>query len=258
MPSMRPSRSSICLFVPLILIASGAAYGQQPDDQPASPVALNLFTSAWNSECQVLKENSPLIADCGSDLLIRNQNLQAWGFSTPLAGLHTDTRYNPDKLMQINAAFGDSALFFVFAHESGHHFDLQFHQPSVPWHLTLPPLPEIPAPMIASWNNELRADAWGGCAVKMTGGNLESVEHLQTITANINDNPDVPPFQYAQEAIKAGYDACQTPAAIGQVSTPTHHYDFGILAKHPQSDKDEEEDDETIKGLGCFGILCKN
>jgi hypothetical protein len=182
--------------------------------------------------------------------------------TTPSQGLQTKTRYNPGALTQILANFGPSALFFVFAHESGHHFDLQFNHPSVPWRdVALPPTPLVPLTELVSWNNELRADAWGGCALAATGRDLLPTQALQQISVNIHNNPDVPPAQDAQRAIAAGYNACTSQQTSGQGSTdgngqtvqPSRTYEFGKLAKKPPQ-TNVENSPEAQDGDLCDGL----
>jgi hypothetical protein len=178
-------------------------------DQPAAPQAAQMFAGAALAECQVLQANNPGATNCGNDLLLRNLTLQAWGLSQPGRMLQTVTRYNPSPLTQILNTYGATAVFFIFAHEAGHHFDLQFPGANVPWgSISYPPMPGVPPVFSFSWTRELRADAWGGCAVKKTGNSIAPVAALQMITANIEDNPDVPPVAYVQLARQAGYNAC--------------------------------------------------
>jgi hypothetical protein len=178
-------------------------------DQPATPQAAQWFSAATYAECQVLQQYNPAIHNCGIDALYRNPTLQAWGLTQPGPGLQTVTRYSPAPLTQILNTYGATAVFFILAHEAGHHFDLQFQGAAVPWgSIVYPPMPGVPLVFSANWTLELRADAWGGCAVKRTGNSIAPVAALQMITANIENNPDVPPVQYVQLAIQAGYNAC--------------------------------------------------
>lgn len=181
-----------------------AAYDQQP-----SQVAQQMFQAAFAAECEVLQQSNPGISACGIDQLRGNSTLQGWGLTTPVAMLESVTRYNPAPLTQILGRYGPTATFFVFAHEVGHHFDVQFQGAATPWgNIVYPPMQGVPLAFSYSWTRELRADAWGGCAVKRTGNQIAAVNALQAITANIEFNPDVPPVQYAILAINAGYNAC--------------------------------------------------
>ena len=197
-----------------LAIASAQPIGFNPAmDQMPTPVAAQMFQTAVQAECGVLEQYNPGITYCGMDYLRRNPTLQSWGLTSPGPGLQSVTRYNPVSLTAVLNKYGAVAAFFVFAHEGGHHFDIEFHQPVVPWTVPVYPSAAYPAqmgvpPYVAfSWNRELRADAWGGCAVKRTGNQIVSVQVLQYITVNM-ESADVPPFNYAQQAIQAGYNAC--------------------------------------------------
>lgn len=57
--------------------------------------------------------------------------------------------YNPQFLKSIDSSIGNGAIFGLFAHEVGHVVDRRLN---VTW-------------MPGSWDHELRADAWAGCAI---------------------------------------------------------------------------------------------
>lgn len=203
--------SALCLtsLCTTLLSVNARAQYNPALDQPPTITAAQFFTTAATMECQVLRQNNPGIPYCGTDTLVRNSSLLAWGLSQPGPNLNTVTRYNPTNLTSVLSAYGPTALFFVFAHEAGHHFDLQFLGANVPWgNIVYPPMPGVPLVFSISWTHELRADAWGGCAVKRTHNSIAPVAALQLITAHIENNPDVPPLQYVQLAIQAGYNAC--------------------------------------------------
>jgi len=242
------------LVVVLLILVASVAYCQMAGDEPPTPDANQLFTSAFQAECKVFLKSNPARTTCGHDILFRNRLLQAWGKTTPELGLQTQTRYNPDRILAIPGHYGPSAVFFVFAHEVGHHFDLQFGQPVVPWHVNLPAMASVPPAMVNSWNNELRADAWAGCALAVTGGDLPSVEALQNVTKGIGDNPDVPPTEYAQLVISAGYNGCKSSSDADDTTIVPQR--FGPLGKKPTADSQDSDDDDTTIKPGCFGPNC--
>jgi len=194
-------------FTSLFAVAVHAQLFDPNQDQPSTPFAQQVFSSAFPLECQVLQQFNPGISSCGVDTLIRNPTLLAWGLTTPVAPLITQTRYNPTSTQPLQNQFGPGATFFIFAHEAGHHFDLQFPNATVPWAATFPPIPPANPILMMSWNRELRADAWAGCAIKRAGMSLLAAAQLQQLTA-MRIGADIPPFQSELAAISAGYGAC--------------------------------------------------
>ncbi len=173
-------------------------------DQPMTPYAQQIFVTAFNVECAVYQQYNP--GNCGVDNLIRNPSLQAWGLTTPIAAGLTVTRYNPTSIQPLDTQFGAGSTFFIFAHELGHHFDLQAPSANVPW--VKPPDPPSANPMISmSWGRELRADAWAGCAMKRGSVPLFAAGQLTALTSAWI-GPDVPPVPLVVAAISAGYNAC--------------------------------------------------
>lgn len=144
---------------------------------------------------------------CGVDTSIRNPTRLARGLTTPIGTLTTQTRYNPGSVQPLDTKFGAGATLFIFAHEAGHHNDLQFVGSTVPWAAKFSPVPPASPALTMSWNRELRADTWAGCATERAGISFVASSQLQQLTAAWV-GPDVPPNAPTIAAINAGYDAC--------------------------------------------------
>ena len=175
-------------------------------DQPATTYAQGIFNQAFTLECAVFQQYNPGTT-CGVDTLIRNASLQAWGLTTPVGVGITQTRYSPTSLQPLDTNYGAGATFFILSHEIGHHFDLQAKTATVPWAATFPPVPTAAPLIMQSWDRELRADAWAGCAMKRGGVPTMAAAQLTALTASWI-GPDVPPVPSVVAAINAGYHAC--------------------------------------------------
>ena len=87
--------------------------------------------------------------DCGKVLLFANA-------TTPNSATVTDgdgiskIAYSPGFVNRLQKTYGPIATFGIFAHDLGHHLEATGNRPA--W-------------MKASWDSELRADAWAGCAM---------------------------------------------------------------------------------------------
>ena len=201
-----PKSHVIVFMLPLLSFVACNASAQ---DQQPGPLAAALFSDAFNAECQTLQQSNTTVNTCGSDTLFRNPSIPYSAYTSAQSPLVSTTRYNPAALISVQSSFGDTAVFFILAHELGHHFDYQFSAANLPWgQIVYPSMPGVPPVLSTSWTRELRADAWAGCAIKRTGGSIFPVAQLQTLTANIHNNPDVPPVQYVLIAVQAGYNAC--------------------------------------------------
>jgi hypothetical protein len=99
--------------------------------------------------------------------------------------------YQPHFMQQIEQAYGESAAFGIFAHETGHVID---GRTKVSW-------------MLNSWNRELRADAWAGCALARAGLSiLETKAALRAIAQY--PSPSHPAWDRRLPALEAGYSQC--------------------------------------------------
>ena len=105
-------------FTSLFAVAVHAQLFDPNQDQPSTPFAQQVFSSAFPLECQVLQQFNPGISSCGVDTLIRNPTLLAWGLTTPVAPLITQTRYNPTSTQPLQNQFGPGATFFIFGRAS--------------------------------------------------------------------------------------------------------------------------------------------
>jgi hypothetical protein len=92
--------------------------------------------------------------------------------------------------------FGIDAVFAILAHEVGHHFDLHFNPSnSLPWNLQ------------SSWNVELRADAWAGCALAKTNRSAQPFEQSVAVYTGAL-GPDNPPVGAVKLVVDESYARC--------------------------------------------------
>jgi hypothetical protein len=202
----------VCL---VLMITS--AFAQQNLFKPAADTvpesrAVRALQKAFELECEEFQSSNPNVA-CGSDVLLANHGLRSWGFTS--ANLRpeakTITRYNPETVEEVFGQFGVVGAFFVFAHEAGHHFDFQFRGLNIPWDLSSLPAPPIGVPqdILDSWDDELRADVWAGCALKKNGMSVLPAIRVNEMLDNWGGGePDIPPLFMVVAAIDLGYKTC--------------------------------------------------
>ena len=99
--------------------------------------------------------------------------------------------YNPQFLTSVDKAIGDGAIFGIFAHEVGHIID---GRSNVAW-------------MPGSWDRELRADAWAGCALaRATMPDDKTTAALRAILRY--PSPAHPARSLRVPALELGYHSC--------------------------------------------------
>jgi hypothetical protein len=167
-----------------VLCALGPA--QQPydsmADMPASAAAL----------AEVKKLKSLLCPKgCGKVFLFANA-------TTPNTATVTDGRgaskiaYSPGFVSSAQATYGPIATFGIFAHDLGHHLEATGNKTA--W-------------MKESWDGELRADAWAGCAMakaELTPSRLQAV----LLTLSVYPSARHPDWSARRAVITEGYKQC--------------------------------------------------
>lgn len=196
-------RKAVLLCVVLMIASVSAQEGlfiPKLDGMPELR-AVSALQKAFDLECNAFQTSNPKVS-CGSDILLANDGLQSWGFT--LADLKPEaksiTRYNPSRVQAVFGQFGVVGAFFIFAHEAGHHFDFQFRDLTIPWDLSKIPAPPpgFPRIVLLSWDDELRADVWAGCALKKNGMPIEPAMRMNQMldTWGGGGEPDIPPYSW--------------------------------------------------------------
>jgi hypothetical protein len=151
--------------------------------------------------------------DCGTVALERSSERDT-ASARRLSGASTLVSFDELYMQKLRDRYGDSVTFFIMAHEYGHHLDRTEGSP---------------------WQHELRADAFGGCALVRGARPLDPslawmrrehfVETLDRVTGD-RTSPDAvvrayvdthPPWIYRIEASRRGAETCamETPKLVG-------------------------------------------
>jgi hypothetical protein len=128
---------------------------------------------------------------CGKVLLFANATSPNTATVTDGAGV-SKIAYSPSFANSIRSNFGPIATFGIFAHDLGHHLDAMGTK--APW-------------MKDSWDSELRADAWAGCA--MAKADL-SPSRLQAalLAMSTYPSPHHPEWSARRTVITEGFTRC--------------------------------------------------
>ncbi len=160
--------------------SGGTTYYNPNADMKASPDALRIARNVANALCG---------GTCGV-ALVRNptaSNVLTFALPNGTAKLV----YNPQFLKSIDTTIGDGAVFGIFAHETGHVIDGRLN---VPW-------------MPKSWDPELRADAWAGCALARAA--LPEDRKIAALRAVLQyPSPTHPAVNLRVPALNLGYQSC--------------------------------------------------
>jgi len=100
--------------------------------------------------------------------------------------------YSPGFVGAVQKSYGPIATFGIFAHALGHHLDATGNRPA--W-------------MKDTWDAELRADAWAGCAIakaEMTPSRLQAV----LLAMSTYPSAHHPPWSDRRPVITEGYNRC--------------------------------------------------
>ncbi|HEY4184375.1 MAG TPA: hypothetical protein VGP07_04865 [Polyangia bacterium] len=164
-------------------------------DQPASALTARETKRLFTLLCP---------KSCGQIGVFKNQT--APNALTVSVGNHmSKIAYNPAFLDGAVKSYGPGASLGILAHEIGHHVDS-----------IVPPPPWINA----DWGNELRADAWAGCALARLGGKPAEVKGaLQAIA--LAPSSAHPAWSVRAAALQKGFSGCggATLAELGPTSS---------------------------------------
>ena len=100
--------------------------------------------------------------------------------------------YNSAFLERVQRVYGPDATFGILAHEVGHHVDMNGNPAA--W-------------MDLSWNSEVRADAWAGCALAKAGMKTEGLKAALRAAVSSFSNAD-PVWESRSFALQRGYESC--------------------------------------------------
>jgi hypothetical protein len=100
--------------------------------------------------------------------------------------------YSPAFLEKVASVYGPDATLAVLAHEFGHHVDLNGN---------------VAAWMNDTWGNELRADAWTGCALAKAGLKTQGLKGALRAVAAYPSNMD-PAWDLRSVAVEKGFSSC--------------------------------------------------
>ena len=128
---------------------------------------------------------------CGKLFLFANPTTPNTATVTDGAGA-SKIAYSPSFVKSVQTTYGPIATLGIFAHELGHHLEATGNRPA--W-------------MKASWDSELRADAWAGCA--MAKAELKP-SGLQAVLLALSEYPSAkhPAWSARRPVITEGYKQC--------------------------------------------------
>jgi hypothetical protein len=229
-------RTVLCLCVSLAVAAAGGAARADGVmcalgpatasyvplvDQPASPVAARETKRLFAVLCP---------KNCGQLGVFKNQT--ASNVLTVNVGEHmSKIAYNATFMDAAIKAYGGGASLGILAHEIGHHVDTIVPPP--PW-------------MNADWGNELRADAWAGCALARAGSKTSEVKAaLQAIA--LYPSAAHPSWTIRAEVLQKGFTGCGG-ATLAMLTEPK---------KSAATSRGCAEDAECKAGRICFDGRCQ-
>lgn len=128
---------------------------------------------------------------CGKVLLFANATTPNTATVTDGAGV-SKIAYSPGFAKSVQATYGPIATLGIFAHDLGHHLDATGNRAA--W-------------VKESWDSELRADAWAGCAMAkaaLTPSRLQAV----LLALSTYPSPRHPAWSERRPVITEGYKQC--------------------------------------------------
>lgn len=161
----------------------GTSGGYYPQfDTPPTKYALDVGKEIYDVLCP---------KKCGRVDLVQNAYVPNAMTMTTGNG-YSKIAFSANFMNGVYNAFGAYAGYGVFAHEIGHHIDLNS---------------SFPAQMSTSWSKELRADAWAGCALaKLNLPASGLLESLRVIAAYPSQTHPAWPMRWP--AVEFGYKSC--------------------------------------------------
>ena len=186
---LRVSLFSIAALLPLpagaqVLCTLG------PATPPYEPMADMPASAGAQAE---LKKVKALLCPkgCGKVVLYANATTPNTATITDGAG-GSKIAYSPTFAGAIQKSYGPIAMYGIVAHSFGHHMDASVNRPA--W-------------MKESWDGELRADAWAGCAIakaEMTPSRLQAV----LLAMSTYPSAHHPPWSERRPVITEGFTHC--------------------------------------------------
>src|SRR4051812_27201053 len=183
------------LFVAAFLSPSSPAQAQVlcalgPVTPPYDPMADMPPSAAAQSEVKKLKS---LLCPkgCGKVLLFANATTPNTATVND-GGAVSKIAYSPRFVASLQTTYGPIATLGIFAHDLGHHLDATGTR--APW-------------MKSSWDGELRADAWAGCAMakaELTPSRLQAA----LLALSTYPSPAHPDWSARRPVITEGYTQC--------------------------------------------------
>ena len=161
-----------------------------PATPPYDPMADMPASAAAQTE---LKKVKTLLCPkgCGKVLLFANATTPNTTTVTDGAGV-SKIAYSPSFVGSLQTNYGPIATLGIFAHDLGHHLEATANRAA--W-------------MKPSWDGELRADAWAGCAMakaELTPSRLQAV----LLALSTYPSPAHPDWSARRPVITEGYTQC--------------------------------------------------
>ena len=128
---------------------------------------------------------------CGKLFLFANPTTPNTATVTDGAGA-SKIAYSPGFVKSVQSNYGPAGTLGIFAHDLGHHLEATGNRPA--W-------------MQSSWDSELRADAWAGCA--MAKADLKP-SGLQAVLLVLSEYPSAkhPAWSVRRPVITEGFKQC--------------------------------------------------
>ena len=176
-------------------LCRGKSYGRFDPSKNRTPTARAIaeIRMAYDALCPMMTKSG----ECGTGEIYQNEtignNAVTWvsGIGQG-AGTRVTIVYSPDFLNGLDRQFGPGASFGVLAHEVGHHLTAAGNLRSAYDH---------------SWDEELRADWFAGCALAIAGSETVALESTLRALASVA-TPTHPSFAARTPKVREGYKEC--------------------------------------------------
>ncbi len=236
---LRVSLLSIAALLPPVAARAQVlcTLGAAPASAPYEPMADMPPSAGAQAE---LKKVKTLLCPkgCGKVVLFANATTPNTATVTDGAG-GSKIAYSPTFVGAVQKSYGPIATFGILAHNFGHHLDATANRPA--W-------------MRESWDSELRADAWAGCAIakaEMTPSRLQAV----LLAMSTYPSAHHPPWSERRPVITEGYTHCG-----GKLLPPLAKESAELASK--SEGRDGRKDDAFAAAAGPAGCAtdkdCRN
>lgn len=192
-------------FTPAAAIESAPATHRESPAQSVSVIQISARSQQHESRLRIALTQSLIRVEsvmttlcsphCGQVTLLADPNLSSIAeCKVDQPGVSSLISYDADDWSWLQ--FDSTSLFYVLAHEYGHHLDLM-----ATWSAPLDP-----------WVREIRADVLAGCALQLDGADIRKALTLEQDPDDGSDGSDAqnPPTRLSREAITQGAEACRT------------------------------------------------